>query len=54
LTARELLLVYYESIQAAYGWTVEEIDRQSAAFMLDQLAAKVKAEAPDVSIEDFL
>ena len=46
--------MYYESLQSAYGWTVQDIDRQDAAFLLEQLAAKMKAEQPDVSIEDFL
>ena len=51
------MLVYYENLQTAYGWTVEEIDRQDTGFLLRQLAAKVKASgeaAQQVSIEDVI
>lgn len=47
-------MVYYESLQSAYGWTVAEIDAMDAAFLLEQLAAKMKAETKAAFIEDIL
>ncbi len=49
------MLVYYESLQTAYGWTVQEIDEQDAIFLLEQLGAKLKANGEGkASIEDVI
>ena len=37
LSPYQNLLRYYERLQSAYGWTMQEIDRHEIAFLLDQL-----------------
>jgi len=31
------LLLYYERLQSAYGWTMQQVDAHEIAFLLDQL-----------------
>ncbi|MBR3457466.1 MAG: hypothetical protein IKH16_04845 [Selenomonadaceae bacterium] len=37
LSPYQNLLLYYEKLQNAYGWTAEEVDGHEIAFLLDQL-----------------
>ena len=37
LSPYQNILLYYERLQQAYGWTVWEIDEHEIAFLLDQL-----------------
>lgn len=46
LSPRDSLLLYYESMQTAYGWTINEIDETDALLLIAQLAAKMKRDAP--------
>lgn len=37
LSPYQNLLLYYEKLQNAYGWTAEQVDGHEIAFLLDQL-----------------
>lgn len=37
LSPYQNLLLYYERLQSAYGWTMQEVDDHDIAFLLDQL-----------------
>lgn len=37
LSPYQNLLLYYERLQSAYGWTMQQVDAHEIAFLLDQL-----------------
>ena len=37
LSPYQNLLLYYERLQSAYGWTMQEVDGHDIDFLLDQL-----------------
>ena len=44
LSPYQNLLRYYERLQSAYGWTMQEIDSHEIAFLLDQLVVTALCE----------
>ena len=44
LSPYQNLLRYYERLQSAYGWTMQEIDGHEIGFLLDQLVVKAICE----------
>ena len=44
LSPYQNLLRYYERLQSAYGWTMQEIDRHEITFLLDQLVVTALCE----------
>ena len=52
LSPYQNLLRYYERLQSAYGWTMQEIDRHEITFLLDQLV--VTAICEERSSERFI
>ena len=55
LTPYQNLLNFYECLQNAYGWTMQEVDATSMIFLLDQMLAKSIADEPaERYIEDVL
>ena len=56
LTPYQTLLRYYERLQSAYGWTVQEVDETDAGILLDQLlvTALVRDQGCQKFIEDVM
>ena len=56
LTPYQTLLRYYERLQSAYGWTVQEVDETDAGILLDQLlvTALVRDKGCQKFIEDVM
>ena len=44
LSPYQNLLRYYERLQSAYGWTMQEIDAHEITFLLDQLVVTALCE----------
>ena len=44
LSPYQNLLRYYERLQSAYGWTMQEIDGHEITFLLDQLVVTALCE----------
>ena len=44
LSPYQNVLRYYERLQSAYGWTMQEIDRHEITFLLDQLVVTALCE----------
>ena len=44
LSPYQNLLRYYERLQSAYGWTMQEIDEHEVSFLLDQLVVTALCE----------
>lgn len=56
LSPYQNILLYYERLQQAYGWTMWEIDNHEIAYLLDQLVvvALMDGEAHKKYIDDVL
>ena len=56
LSPYENLLRYYERLQSAYGWTMQEVDAHEIAFLLGQLAVlrRVETAGREKFIDDVM
>ena len=56
LSPYQNILLYYERLQQAYGWTMREIDEHEIAYLLDQLvvAALMDGEKSKKYIDDVM
>lgn len=56
LSPYQNILLYYERLQQAYGWTMWEIDNHEIAYLLDQLVvvALTDGDAHKKYIDDVL
>lgn len=56
LSPYQNILLYYERLQQAYGWTMREIDNHEIAYLLDQfiVVALMDGESHKKYIDDVL